>query len=152
MASLRLPLAGDVTQFFRSWMGLFNQRDGQVGLLNVSVDLGQTSAPEVEEEVLREVGTYGHQLGRIGDALAVLVNHVDPSKLTPEEDKALRALGCMLDDLARIREKHGRSAIRSRYPVVQPVVAEAEPAPEAPRPRAPARRRKTTPPAPASEG
>ncbi len=140
MASLRLPLAGDVTQFIRSWMGLFGQRDGQIGLLNVNVNLGKTDAPELEEQILSEVGTYGHQLGRIGDALAVLVSHVDASRLTPQEDAALKALTQMLDELATVREKHGRSALRPTYPA--PVAPAPEPAPVA---AAPAKPRTTTP-------
>ena len=165
MASLRLPLAGDVTQFIRSWIGLFSQRDGQIGLFNVNVDLGKTDAPEVETDILQTVGTYGHQLGRIGDALAVLVRHVDPARLTPEEDKALKALARMLDDLADVREKHGRKALRPVYPPPAPPApapapaiaplpaAEAAPAaaPKAPRTRpATPRKRKTaaTPAAP----
>jgi hypothetical protein len=39
----------------------------QFGLINVT--LGQSSAPEVEGDVLSDVGTYGKQLGQIGDAL-----------------------------------------------------------------------------------
>ncbi len=132
MASLRLPLAGDVTQFIRSWIGLFSQRDGQIGLFNVNVDLGKTDAPEVETDILQNVGTYGHQLGRIGDALAVLVRHVDPARLTPEEDKALKALAVMLNDLANVREKHGRKALRPVYP--PPAPPAPAPAPVAPAP------------------
>jgi hypothetical protein len=37
------------------------------GLININ--LGQSSAPEVEQEILEDVGSYGRQLGRIGDAL-----------------------------------------------------------------------------------
>ena len=33
----------------------------------------QSSEPKVEEEVLSDVATYGKQLGRIGDALIVLL-------------------------------------------------------------------------------
>lgn len=169
MASLRLPLAGDVTQFIRSWIGLFSQRDGQIGLFNVNVDLGKTDAPEVETDILQNVGTYGHQLGRIGDALAVLVRHVDPAKLTPEEDKALKALAVMLNDLATVREKHGRTALRPVYPPPAPPApapvapaptAEAAPAAalKAPRPRSatPRKRKTAAPPAipetPSEEG
>ena len=39
----------------------------QFGLVNVN--LGQTPRPDIEQKVLDEVGSYGRQLGRIGDAL-----------------------------------------------------------------------------------
>ena len=43
----------------------------QFGLFNIN--LGQSAAPEVESAVLDEVGTYGRQLGRIGEALREFV-------------------------------------------------------------------------------
>lgn len=47
----------------------FNQQGAQFGFVNI--DLGQTPQPEVEQAILEKVGSYGRQLGRIGDALEV---------------------------------------------------------------------------------
>ena len=42
-----------------------------------TVNLGQSAAPQVETRVLDEVGSYGRQLGRIGDALRVIMSRTD---------------------------------------------------------------------------
>jgi hypothetical protein len=105
---VNLPLSGAVAQVFRFWASLFSPSGGgQVGLVNVN--LGRSPAPAVEEEVLAEVGSYGRQLGRIGDALAVLLKDFPPPgrTLSPEEDRAIRDLKRMLDDVADVKERHG---------------------------------------------
>jgi hypothetical protein len=77
----------------------FYQQGAQFGFINI--DLGQTPHPEVEQAVLDRVGSYGRQLGRIGDALEVLLNHVKLTDLTqPEKD----ALTILRGQLAAIRE------------------------------------------------
>ncbi len=84
---------------------------GQFGLININ--MGQSSEPKVEEEVLSDVATYGKQLGRIGDALIVLLAHFHPRKpLTADETKAIDALKDMLDKIADVKVKHHRPAIR----------------------------------------
>jgi len=71
----------------------------QFGLVNISI--GATRHPEVEREILDEVGSYGHQLGHIGDALEVLIDHFDQSGLAqPEKD----ALAILKGELAEIRK------------------------------------------------
>jgi hypothetical protein len=83
-----------------------------LGLININ--LGQSSAPEVEQEILEDVGSYGRQLGRIGDALAVLITHFHPERpLDPKEEKAIRALRAMLDQIGDIKERHDRAAVRA---------------------------------------
>ena len=47
----------------------------QFGFINI--ELGQTPHPEVEQAILDEVGSYVRQLGRIGDALEVLLKNVE---------------------------------------------------------------------------
>jgi hypothetical protein len=63
--------------------------------------------------VLSDVATYGKQLGRIGDALIVLLKHLNPpSLLSADEKKAIAALKDMLGKVAGVKEKHGRAALR----------------------------------------
>ncbi len=57
MPAFRLPLSGNVTQSINPWTMLFNPVGSQVGLVNI--DLGQSSQPEVEQEVLTDVASYG---------------------------------------------------------------------------------------------
>lgn len=77
----------------------FYQQGAQLGFINI--DLGQTSSPETEQAILDKVGSYGRQLGHIGDALEVLLNHVKLEGLTPKEQDAIAVLR---GDLARIRQ------------------------------------------------
>jgi hypothetical protein len=111
MADLKLPLSGNVSQLISPWTSWFSTFGSQVGLININ--LGQSAAPDVEREILDEVGSYGRQLGRIGDALAVLLRHFHPAKpLTPDEEKAIRALRSMLDEIGDVKERHDRNAVR----------------------------------------
>lgn len=60
MPVFRLPLSGNVTQSINPWTWLFNPVGSQVGLVNI--ELGQSSNPAGEEEVLTDVASYGKQL------------------------------------------------------------------------------------------
>lgn len=76
----------------------------QLGLINISI--GATSHPEVERQILDEVGSYGRQLGHIGNALEVLIDHFDQSTLgQPEKD----ALAILKGELAEIRQVKQRA-------------------------------------------
>jgi len=81
---------------------------GQVGLVNIAI--GETRHPEVEREILDEVGSYGRQLGHIGDALEVLIDRFDQSGLgQPEKD----ALAILKGELAEIRKVKRRELSRA---------------------------------------
>jgi hypothetical protein len=70
MPDFKLPLSGNVTQTINPWTPFFNPVGSQIGLVNIN--LGNSSNPEIEEQVLSDVASYGKQLGRIEDVLAVL--------------------------------------------------------------------------------
>jgi len=111
MATFKMSLSGDVVQSINPWTAFFSPIGSQLGVININ--LGQSSAPDVEQEVLSDVGTYGRQIGRIGDALVVLLAHFHPrSPLTPEETAAISALEKMLNEVADVKQKHGRPALR----------------------------------------
>ncbi len=57
------------------------------------------------------VASYGKQLGRIGDALIVLLKHVDLGKLSPDGEAAIRDLKAMLNEIANKKEKHGAKLV-----------------------------------------
>lgn len=100
--TFKLPLSGDVTQTINPWTMLFNPVGSQVGLININV--GQSSNPAAEAALLDEVGSYGKQLGRIGDALAVLLKHFKPEgKLSAADAEALKALSRMLEDIDHVK-------------------------------------------------
>ena len=105
MPAFRLPLSGNVTQSINPWTWFFNPVGSQVGLVNI--ELGQSSNPAIEEEVLSDVASYGKQLGRIEDALLVLFAHFRPERpLTANEDAAIAALKAMAEEIAAVKAKH----------------------------------------------
>ena len=110
MPVFRLPLSGNVTQSINPWNWIFNPTGGQFGLVNI--ELGQSSNPEVEEEVLSDVASYGKQLGRIEDALLLLVSRVERagSALSGDEKAAFGALKDMAGQIAAVKVKHGAAA------------------------------------------
>jgi hypothetical protein len=55
MPVFKLPLSGDVVQTINPWTAFLSPIGSQVGLININ--LGQSSAPDVEQEVLSDVGT-----------------------------------------------------------------------------------------------
>jgi hypothetical protein len=113
MATFKMPLSGDVVQSINPFTAFFSPIGSQLGVININ--LGQSSDPGVEQEMLSDVGTYGRQIGRIGDALVVLLAHFHPSTpLAPEECAAIDALKEMLNGVAKVKEKHGRSAVRPK--------------------------------------
>lgn len=86
----------------------FYQQGSQIGFINI--DLGSTPAPETEQVILDEVGSYGRQIGRIGDALEVLLKHVPLENLSREEQDALTVLKGQLAEIRQIKERQGRDS------------------------------------------
>ena len=72
----------------------------------VNINRGRSSDPELEQEVLDEVGSYGKQLGRIGDALAVLIRYVELEDLDAGERGANTALRFRLEKIARVKTRY----------------------------------------------
>jgi len=103
MPSFRLPLSGDVTQAINPWNWFFRTVGNQLGLININ--LGKSSDPGLEQQILDDVGSYGRQIGQIGDALRVLIAHVKLEDLKPEEKRALQALQYQLDEVDRLKSK-----------------------------------------------
>jgi len=105
MPSFRLPLSGNVTQSINPWTMLFNPIGSQVGLVNI--EMGQSSRPEVEQQVLGDVGSYGKQIGRIEEALIVLLDHFNPSRpLTDQEQQAIGDLRELVSQVEKIKQRH----------------------------------------------
>ena len=102
MPDLRLPLSGDVNQTINPWTWYFPFSGNQFGLVNIS--LGSAGDPAAERKILDEVGTYGKQLGRIGDVLRILVKHLDKEKLSADELKAVNRLLLQLDCIDLIKD------------------------------------------------
>jgi hypothetical protein len=77
------------------------QQGAQFGFINL--DLGAAGESDLERKLLDKVGSYGRQLGRIGDALEVILKHVKLGDLKPEEQDALDILKGQLASVRRVK-------------------------------------------------
>jgi hypothetical protein len=103
----QLPLSGSVNQSINPFTALFSAFGSQFGVVNVN--LGKSSDPAIEAQVLSDVASYGRQLGRIGDVLEVLLTHFRPERaLTAKESKAIDDLKRLLADIADVKERNRR--------------------------------------------
>jgi hypothetical protein len=108
VSTFKLPLSGDVVQSINPFTAFMT--GGQFGLININ--MGQSSQPDVEADVLSDVASYGKQLGRIEDALIVLLAHFHPREaLTKDESEAIKALKEMLDGIVKVKTKYNRPAL-----------------------------------------
>jgi hypothetical protein len=102
MSVFKLPLSGDVSQWINPitswWSG--NQ---------ISVNLGESGSPEAEAEILRRIGSYGRQLGKIDDVLTVLIAHLDRTSLSPLETEAINEFEDMAKQIGKIKRSHKKA-------------------------------------------
>ena len=111
MPVFKLPLSGDVVQSI--YPSFFSPTGGQFGLVNITV--GQSSAPDVEKDVLSDVGSYGKQIGQIADALLVVIEHLEAlGDSALGDDKAVSAFKELMNSVASVKERHSRTAKRPR--------------------------------------
>ena len=92
--AFRSPFSGNVSQpwkFFISPMSQF-------GFININD--ANTPNPDLEQKILENVGSYGRQIGRIADALDVLVGTLDWTKLAEPQARAILAFR---EQLAEVR-------------------------------------------------
>jgi hypothetical protein len=109
----KLPLSGDVVQSINPITSFFSPTGGQFGLVNITV--GQSSAPEVEKDVLSDVGSYGKQIGQIADALLAVIEHLEArTDAALEGDQAITAFKDIMQAVANVKEHHGRHASRPK--------------------------------------
>jgi hypothetical protein len=85
----------------------FSLDNSQLGLVNI--DLGQTPNPQAERAILNEVGSYGRQIGHIGDVLEVLLDHLKLKDLDSAEKDAIDILR---GQLAQVRQVKARIEAR----------------------------------------
>ncbi|MFT4278933.1 MAG: hypothetical protein QM576_21515 [Rhodopseudomonas sp.] len=100
------PLSGGVAQVINPWRWFTTVMGNQFSLF--SINLGRSSAPQVEAQILDEVGSYGRQLGRIGEALEVLVKEFPREGLSDHAIAALEDFSAQMREIKRIKQKpHG---------------------------------------------
>jgi len=104
------PLSGDVKQDILPWTWWLRLA-GQWGLVNIN--LGRTAAPDVERQILDEVGSYGRQLGRVSEALQAVIEatltkedgQLDRTKLSDDQIAALVGLKDLLEAVEDVKRR-----------------------------------------------
>jgi hypothetical protein len=96
------PLSGSVNQAINPWHWIFDWSDVQVGLININ--LGRSGNPEIEQTILDEVGSYGRQLGRLSDAVDVLLKRLDRDGLNDQDRDAIDAFRGQLLQIRSIKQ------------------------------------------------
>lgn len=102
------PLSGDVDQDILPWTWWLRFA-GQWGLVNIN--LGRTAAPDLERQILDEVGSYGRQLGRVSEALQAVVEatltkddgRLDDAKLSDQQIAVLVDFKKLLDAIEELK-------------------------------------------------
>ena len=76
----------------------------QIGFINI----GNMSSGDrdLEKSIIREVGSYGRQLGRITEALQAVCSHLDRTDWTSDEQQAVKDFTCMADEIKAHKRKH----------------------------------------------
>ncbi|MDB5655155.1 MAG: hypothetical protein JWQ94_2768 [Tardiphaga sp.] len=100
------PFAGGVSQAINPWSWMAKVMGNQFSLF--TVNLGRSSAPQVEADILDNVGSYGRQLGRISDVLEVLVKRLPRDELSDDERVALEDFAAQMREIKRIKKRRGR--------------------------------------------
>jgi len=107
--SLALPLSGNVSQAIDPWTLMLRFMNAQFGFINVY--MGKSSDPDLEKEIIDDVGTYGRQLGQLGDALEVLIDVMPDAvraKLTANQKEAIDAALFQLKEIERLKKARNR--------------------------------------------
>jgi hypothetical protein len=97
------PFSGGVAQNILPWNWIANFANSRFSWF--TVNLGRSSAPEVEADILENVGSYGRQLGRISDVLEVLVARLPRDTLTGDERAAVEDFSAQMREIKRIKER-----------------------------------------------
>ena len=116
----RSPLNDPINAWIRMWSPLWAfapQTDtetttvtGDHNVITVMTEEMNANNPSLEEDIVKNIASYGKQLGRINDALSVLISLVvlqrDPSKLQPDERQALQNFSELFREIAKKKGEH----------------------------------------------
>ena len=100
MPDFRLPLSGNVVQPINPWTWTFDP--------TITLDLHHSAGPATKQAVLDEVGSTGRQIGRLGEAVRVLLEHVQLDGLTHAESTSLRLLRQQVEAVDWVKARYRR--------------------------------------------
>ncbi|MFP5077124.1 hypothetical protein ACLE20_07425 [Rhizobium sp. YIM 134829] len=104
---MRAPLSGDVSQTINPWTWIFSPHNSSFSLF--SIDIGPSGDPEVEAEVLDSVASYGRQIGRLQDVVAVLLARLEAGEELKGKDlAAAEDFKALLRDIDKVKIRRRR--------------------------------------------
>ena len=103
MPNFYLPLSGNVRQEINPWSWFTRIANGQLGFININ--LGKSSDPGLEQQILDDVGSYGRPIGQLGDALEAVLEHMPTDTWQTEAKKAIDAFRFQLAEVRRLKLK-----------------------------------------------
>lgn len=106
LSKVSFPLGGDVTQAINPWSWWLRSM-GQFGFININ-EMASSDQP-LEQRIVGQVASYGKQLGRVEEALEVLLARMPREDLTAEEARAMGEFAAMRREIAAVR--HGYLAV-----------------------------------------
>ncbi|ABD08816.1 hypothetical protein RPB_4124 [Rhodopseudomonas palustris HaA2] len=95
------PWSGGVAQAINPWRFITTLMGNQFSIF--SINLGRSTAPQIEAKILDEVGSYGRQIGRIGEALEVLVKEFPREGLSEQAAAALEDFSAQMREIRKIK-------------------------------------------------
>ena len=114
---------GDVTQAINPMSWLFRtSAQSQTGLVNITT--GRSDDPALEQRIVGEVASYGRQLGRVIDALCVVVAELPEADLTRQQRAVLAEFTKLADEIAAV--KTVTRANRVTEPEIDRLIGEIE--------------------------
>ena len=97
------PLGGDVTQWIRTtWIKSLSDQTGFININNV-----RAGDPELERRIIEDVASYGRQLGRMMEALDVVIGHLrlgESKDLTADERRALQDFSDLVRQVQALKD------------------------------------------------
>ena len=112
---------GDVTQAINPLSWLF-RTNAQTGLINITT--GRSDDPALEHRIVADVASYGRQLGRVIDALCVVVAELPDDDLTRQQRDVLEEFTKLADEIAAV--KTATRAARVSEPEIDRLIGEIE--------------------------
>lgn len=80
-----------------------------------SVNLGATSNAAVEQEALRNVGSYGKQIGHLAESLEVVIERLKLLELSDLPQRDRDAIQVFLGDFAAMRKIKANHSVRRAW-------------------------------------
>jgi len=107
MPNFYLPLSGNVRQDINPWTWWTRISNGQLGFININ--MGKSSDPALEQQILDDVGSYGRQIGQLGDALEAVLAHMKTDTWDPDAKEAVEAFKFQLAEIRRLKRSRADS-------------------------------------------